>query len=948
MSFNNNNNNSGDNNNNNDIDALCGSIISNLFDNEMSSTEGEVNIIIKGKNKDGSEFNIESGNLKKIPSLKDMLNINNNKNCKYNVDLASASGDLKTLEAWLNDNPSENDYSNKALDKASENGHLNVLEWWFEKAFTRDLKPKYTSYAFDMACLNNQTQVVMYWLKNYKIHKVKRTFNAINFATQNCNTDILEEMDKIFSIEYSEKSFDDMVIKDKEPVERVINWWTAKGRKSPKFTQIFIDKLKSHGYNDLIDKLVKNNDSTNSLPTNTDRILPSAKKPIITENNRPQNKENDKDEEGETVILGIGDLLSALLGGRGGPGRLPQPKKDTNTPDLTNLPEHVRKYLEEKMEEAKEDPMGGSKIKQLIKEILSIPFGKYKIENIFKFITDLCNKVNKVSSENKMIGETNIKNEIELKNFFKKMEIFPASEINKYAQLYNQYCEFRKDYMNFVQKTLDETVYGHASTKKQLITLISQWLTSGQTSGFVLGVNGPPGVGKTTIIKDGLSKCLVDFIDYDLNCDEPFIKKSETTTPRPFCFTSLGGMTHGSSLIGHDITFHGSRHGDIVKHLKQSKCMNPIILFDELDKVSHTEHGYEIYSALTHITDPSQNTKFTDRYFCDLDIDLSKCITVFTYNDKSKIDRILRDRIFEINLKSIKPNEKLDICKQFILPEIFNSIGYQHSGDIPTISDSSILNIIESFTMEAGVRKIKEKLSEIFRYKNVERLKNNDNSPLILDDKYIDTILQDYHKVNHQHISKKPTNIGQINGMYYSSSGIGGLTTIQATRCYSDKDYGITITGNVEKVMNESVQVAKTLAYNLMSDDEQQLCNSRFKGKGIHIHFPSGGMPKDGPSGGTAITCALYSLFTNKPIPSDIAITGEIDLDGNVTEIGGLEEKLLGAKKAGVKRAIVPLDNARDVEIIKRNNSDITRDFTIYTCDNINQVKDIVFPNQEK
>ena len=158
--------------------------------------------------------------------------------------------------------------------------------------------------------------------------------------------------------------------------------------------------------------------------------------------------------------------------------------------------------------------------------------------------------------------------------------------------------QIRKKYIEYVNKILDDTVYGHDATKKHIKCIISQWVTGGFNSGVVIGIQGPPGVGKTTMIKGALSKCLIDFIDYNLDCDKPYLVElnlnSETSKPRPFCFMSLGGTSNGSTLAGHNITYHGATSGDIVKHLKEAKIMNPILYFDELDKISNTEHGHEI------------------------------------------------------------------------------------------------------------------------------------------------------------------------------------------------------------------------------------------------------------------------------------------------------------------------------------------------------------------
>jgi ATP-dependent Lon protease len=504
----------------------------------------------------------------------------------------------------------------------------------------------------------------------------------------------------------------------------------------------------------------------------------------------------------------------------------------------------------------------------------------------------------------------------------------------------------RKKYMEYVNKVLEDTIYGHNSTKKQIKSIISQWLAGGFKTGVVIGIQGPPGVGKTTVIKGAISKCLIDFIDYNLDEDKIFVRlldlETDKVEPRPFCFTSLGGTTNGSTLLGHNITYHGATSGDIVKHLKEAKIMNPIMYFDELDKISNTEHGHEIYSVLTHITDPVQNSHFTDRYFSEVKIDLSKAIIVFSYNDSKKIERILLDRIQEIRLNPLKPKEKLTICHKFIIPEICSQMGY-NTDDI-TISDNELDMIINEYTIEAGVRKLKEKLFEIFRIRHLELIENpNLKLTNKIDGKFITDTFSDYNKITIKKI-KNNNIIGFINGMYASTTGLGGITPIQVKQIYSKELFGISITGSVEKVMEESVKVAKTVGWNLLNKEEQENIIETWNSRGLHIHFPDGSTPKDGPSGGTAITCAIYSLLTNKPIKNNVAITGEIDLDGNVTEIGGLDAKLNGSKKAGIKLALIPKENHREFQIVKKNNPElIGKNFKVIEISHVKQALKYIF-----
>jgi ATP-dependent Lon protease len=374
--------------------------------------------------------------------------------------------------------------------------------------------------------------------------------------------------------------------------------------------------------------------------------------------------------------------------------------------------------------------------------------------------------------------------------------------------------------------------------------------------------------------------------------------------------------------------------------------MNPILYFDELDKISNTEHGHEISSVLTHITDPVQNSHFTDRYFSEVKIDLSKCIIVFSYNDTNKIDRILLDRIQEIRLNPIKPKEKLIICKKFIIPEICSQLGYNLS-DV-SFSDEQLNLIINEYTLEAGVRKLKEKIFEVLRMNHLNNIENSKKIVLSHNKKLITTkIIQDtfadYPKINHKKI-KTNDMIGCINGLYASSLGIGGITPIQVKQIFMKENLGINITGSVEKVMEESVKVAKTVAWNLLTRDEQNNVIANWDSRGIHIHFPDGSTPKDGPSGGTAITCAIYSLLISKPIKHNIAITGEIDLDGNVTQIGGLDAKLNGAKKAGITIALIPEENSHELAVVKKNNPELLdKSFKVYKISHISDAIKYIF-----
>lgn len=486
-----------------------------------------------------------------------------------------------------------------------------------------------------------------------------------------------------------------------------------------------------------------------------------------------------------------------------------------------------------------------------------------------------------------------------------------------------------------IKRNLDKSIYGHTHAKNQILKIIAQWM-NGEQSGYCFGFEGSPGIGKTSLAKKGLAHCLVD----------------ETGVYRPFSFIAVGGSANGSTLEGHGYTYVNSTWGKIVDILMDSKCLNPIIYIDELDKVSKTEHGKEIIGILTHMIDYTQNDTFQDKYFNGINIDLSKALIIFSYNDPEQIDKILLDRIHRIKFDNLTVEDKIVIVDKYILPEINQKMGMENTAVMDT---DTIKYIIETYTVEPGIRKLKEILFDLFGDINLDLLQcvaaeKDAEFPIQIT---IDTIKQKYLK-KYTPMSEKTihaeSTIGIINGLWANAMGRGGIIPIE-TRLFPTSTFlDLKLTGLQGDVMKESMNVAKTLAWSLTPTKTQKSWLTKFKDthlQGLHIHCPDGAVSKDGPSAGAAITTALFSLLNSKKINNTIGMTGEIDLYGNITAIGGLDCKILGGIRAGITRFIYPQSNNTEFTEFKKNyidkNPDRYSDITFTEVSHIKEVLDIVF-----
>jgi ATP-dependent Lon protease len=522
----------------------------------------------------------------------------------------------------------------------------------------------------------------------------------------------------------------------------------------------------------------------------------------------------------------------------------------------------------------------------------------------------------------------------EIFNCVKKIELTNKNENLLVIQQIEDQFDNITSYIQQVRTTLDNSVYGHDNAKKQVERIISQWITGENNMGHIFGFEGNPGIGKTSLAKS-LANCL----------------KDENGVSRPFAFIAIGGDANSSTLIGHNYTYVGSTWGSIVQILMDKKCMNPIILIDEIDKVSRTEHGKEIFGVLTHLLDNTQNDSFQDKYFSGIDLDLSKAIFILSYNDVEQIDRILLDRIHRIKFDSLTIEDKIVICNKHLLPDIYKKVGLEN---MINISDNVIRYIIEEYTFEPGVRKLKEKLYEIIGEINLNIL----NRSLSIENIPFNVTMEDIKHKYLKHLREKTlikihnksvNNI--VNGMWANSYNQGGIIPFQACFAPANSFLEIMLTGNQKDVMREGMILSRNIAWNLTKYETQRSLIEKYNNVksncvyGISIHAGDLSTPKDGPSASSTIVVLLYALFNNMNIKHYFAMTGEICFDGRIKEIGGLESKIVGSIKSGVKEFIFPYENIYDYKkfLDKYKNNKLIENIKFHSVSNIQEVFDLIY-----
>jgi ATP-dependent Lon protease len=540
--------------------------------------------------------------------------------------------------------------------------------------------------------------------------------------------------------------------------------------------------------------------------------------------------------------------------------------------DILHVEKKIRSRVKQQMEKSQREYYLNEQMKAIQKELGEIGDESSDLDQLLKKINSLnlpsdakdkaISEFNKLKMMSPMSAEATV-----VRNYLDILTSLP----------WNQSTEISTDMAN-ATNILEEDHHGLEKIKERILEYLAVTKRVNKIRGPILCLVGPPGVGKTSLAKS--------------------IARSTT---RKFIKMSLGGVRDEAEIRGHRKTYIGSMPGKIMQNLAKVKTNNPLFLLDEIDKMAMDFRG-DPSSALLEVLDPEQNNVFNDHYL-EVDFDLSNIMFIATANTTDTIPAPLLDRMEIIRLPGYTENEKLEIAKKYLVPKQFKLNGLKNKE--LTIPVQSIKDIIISYTREAGVRSLDREINKICR-KAVKNILMSNKKAI----KLIPSLIEDYLGVKRfsSMVCDKKDMVGQANGLAWTSVG-GEMLRIE---CVAMTGKGkVTQTGQLGDVMQESIKAAITVVKTrtaFLGIDIEQFDNSD-----IHIHVPEGATPKDGPSAGITMALAVASTLSSIPIRSDIAMTGEITLRGEVLEIGGLKEKLLAALRSGIKDVIIPKDNEKDL-----------------------------------
>lgn len=428
-------------------------------------------------------------------------------------------------------------------------------------------------------------------------------------------------------------------------------------------------------------------------------------------------------------------------------------------------------------------------------------------------------------------------------------------------------------------KILDENHYGMKKVKERILETLAVRKVSHNADAPIICLVGPPGTGKTSIARS---------VAQSLN--------------KEYVRICLGGVKDEAEIRGHRRTYVGAMPGRIIDGLRKAKVKNPLMLLDEIDKVSN-DYRSDTSSALLEVLDGEQNSHFVDHYI-DMPVDLSEILFIATANDLSEVSRPLLDRMEIIEVSSYTKNEKLHIAKEHLVAKQLKKNGLTKKS--VRFTDKALAKIIDGYTMESGVRELERMIAAVLRKvvrKNYTVGGVNIEKQIVITDKNLSEYLGKVKFIKEK--ASRKNEVGIVRGLAWTAAG-GDTLEIEVNVLGGKPE--LILTGNMGDVMRESAQIALSYVRSVVRK------NQIFEENAIHIHIPEGAVPKDGPSAGITMATAIYSAVTGKPVDASTAMTGEVTLRGRVMPIGGLKEKLLAAKTAGLKRVLVPLENKSDVE----------------------------------